>query len=98
MKKRKLTIRILNLLAFVVVLIVGLMLAGCGNMSMGFGEFTFKHIHFYVADEGHCATINKWYDGSVGIEVDTNEYDSMHLSEGTYILFEHEYNCPFCNE
>lgn len=71
-------------------------LTGCGNQSLGFGNFTFKHVHFSDAVEGRCATIEKWYDNEQGIEVKTKEYGSMFLSEGSYILFESD-DCPFCH-
>lgn len=71
-------------------------LVGCGNQSLGFGNFTFEHIHFDDNIESHCATIEKWYDNSEGIEVKTEEYGSMYLSEGTYVLIEDEDHCPYC--
>ena len=61
-------------------------LTGCGNMSLGFGNFTFNHIHFTDYLNSHCATIEKWYDSENGIEVKTKEYGSIYLSEGSYIL------------
>lgn len=70
---------------------------GCGNMSLGLGNFTFTHIHFSDAIEGHCATIEKWYDSETGIEVKTTEYGSMYLSEGSYILFTGGDKCPYCH-
>ena len=73
-------------------------LAGCGNMSMGFGNFTFTHVHFTDYLEGHCATIEKWYDNSTGIEVKTKEFGSLYLSEGSYILVDTAEHCPYCVE
>ena len=70
---------------------------GCGNMSLGLGNFTFTHIHFSDAIEGHCATIEKWYDNETGIEVKTTEYGSMYLSEGSYTLFTDGSKCPYCH-
>jgi hypothetical protein len=32
------------------------------------------------------------------IEVDTKECGSLFLSEGTYTLYEHVGECPFCNK
>lgn len=72
------------------------LLTGCGNMSMGFGNFTFNHIHFTDYLTSHCATIEKWYDNENGIEVNTKEYGSMYLSEGSYVLFGEAEGCPYC--
>lgn len=72
-------------------------LCACGNMSMGFGTYDFSHVHFSDNLEGHCATIDKWYDDSTGIEVLTKERGSIFLSEGTYILFDIAEHCPYCH-
>ena len=80
-----------------VTLLLASCLTGCGNMSLGLGNFTFEHVHFTDAVEGHCATVEKWYDGETGIEVKTKEYGSMYLSEGEYMLFGSGENCPYCN-
>lgn len=84
--------------ALALVLVLTLALVGCGNMSLGLGEYTFTHIHFSDELEAHCATVDKWYDNSNGIEVNTDEYGSIYLSEGTYFLFEDESDCPFCGD
>ena len=80
-----------------VTILLTLTLCSCGNMSLGLGNFTFEHVHFTDAIEGHCATVEKWYDGETGIEVKTTEYGSMYLSEGEYMLFGSGENCPYCN-
>ena len=81
----------------VIIAILAVLLCGCGNMSMGFGNFTFKHVHFSDAVEGHCATVEKWYDNETGIEVKTTEYGSMYLSEGSYNLLTDANKCPYCH-
>lgn len=73
------------------------MLTGC-NENWGFGNYSWKHVHFSDAVEGHCATIKSWHDNSTGIELHTEECGSMFLSEGSYILFESGADCPFCGE
>ena len=73
-------------------------LTGCGNQSWGLGNFTFTHIHISDAVEGHCATVEKWYDNSEGIEVKTTEFGSMYCSEGSYMLFGSGADCPYCND
>jgi Leu/Phe-tRNA-protein transferase len=72
-------------------------LVACGNNSIGFGNYTYRHIHFSDAVEGHCATVDTWYDNTTGIEVRTVEYGSAFFSEGTYSLYEDGSKCPFCN-
>lgn len=79
-----------------IILIVVVCLCSCGNMSMGFGNFTFEHVHFSDTIEGHCATVEKWYDNETGIEVQTTEYGAMYLSEGSYQLITSGDNCPYC--
>lgn len=80
------------------VLVIAVCFTGCGNMSMGMGNFSYEHVHFFNHQGSHCATIEKWYDNSTGIEVKTKEYDSIFLAEGCYMLFEDSDSCPWCNE
>ena len=84
-----------KVLAIVLAVIIMMLCCGC-NMGMGFGNFTFEKVH--ICDfSGHYmdATIEKWYDSESGIEVQTKEYGSMFLSEGTYVLYSDK--CPLCN-
>ena len=78
------------------VLMLATLLAGCGNMSMGFGNFTFEKIHVDTHNYSGCFTVEKWYDNASGIEVKTKEAGSMYLAEGMYMLIEDE--CPFCKD
>lgn len=87
----KKTIAIIMVAAMFVV-----MLAGCGNMSMGLGNYTFRKIHVDTYHYSGCFTVEKWYDSASGIEVRTKEAGSMYLAEGMYMLIEDE--CPFCGE
>lgn len=77
------------------VLLILPVLAGC-NENWGIGNYNWRHVHFTDATEGHCATITSWHNNSTGIEIHTEECGSMFLSEGSYILFENESDCPFC--
>ena len=88
----------LILVLMMVLALMVLALPACGNRSLGFGNFSFKHIHFTDAVGGHCATVEKWYEceGS-GIEIKTTEYGAIWCSEGTYIMFESGERCPYCN-
>ena len=86
-----------KILAIALVLIMALtMLAGCGNMSLGFGNFNYKKIHIDTYHYSGCLTIEKWYETASGIEVKTKEAGSVFASEGTYILVDGEDGCPFC--
>ena len=80
------------------VLVVAVCFTGCGNMSIGPGNFSYGHVHFFDHQGSHCATIERWYDNSTGIEVKTEEYGSVFLAEGCYMLFENDNSCPWCNE
>lgn len=84
-----------KILAITLVLIMALtMLAGCGNMSLGFGNFKFEKIHVDTYHYSGCLTVEKWYDGETGIEVKTKEAGSLYLAEGMYVLVQGK--CPFC--
>lgn len=72
-------------------------LCSCGNMSMGIGNFTFRHIHVSDYNEGHCFEVEKWYDNSTGIEVRTTDGAGIFCSEGSYMMFENKSDCPYCN-
>lgn len=72
------------------------MLTGCGNMSLGFGNFNYEKIHVDTYHNSECFTVVKWYETENGVEVLTGEVGSMYLSEGTYIMIESE--CPFCEK
>ena len=86
--------KIIAIIALALVLVATLV--GCGNMSMGLGNYTFKKIHVDTYNYSGCLTVEKWYDGASGIEVKTKEAGSMYLAEGMYMLIEDE--CPFCGE
>lgn len=79
-----------------VVTMLVMIMAGCGNMSMGFGNFTYEKVHVDTYHYSGCFTVEKWYDNSNGIEVKTKEVGSLYLAEGTYILLEGDEECPFC--
>lgn len=86
--------KIITMIMVVVMSVV--MFAGCGNMSIGFGNFTFEKIHVDTHNYNGCFTVEKWHENDSGIEVKTKEAGSMFLAEGMYILIEDE--CPFCGE
>ena len=72
-------------------------LTGCGNMSMGLGNFSYKKIHIDTHHYSGCLTIIKWYENGSGVEVLTKEAGSVFASEGTYILLSGDSGCPFCD-
>ena len=85
----------------VCILLVCLMVLGlcaCGNENWGFGNYNFTHVHVSDGVDGYCATIKSWHDSERGIELHTEEFGNVYLSEGTYALFEYGQNCPFCNQ
>lgn len=84
------------LLITLLTLVLIFTLSACGNKGYGPGKFTFTHIHITDYNQGCCCDIEKWYDNDTGIEVRTVDGKGIFLSEGTYILFEREADCPFC--
>lgn len=85
-------------IAIVMIMVMALAMCACGNENWGFGNYSWKHVHFSDAVSGHCATISSWHDNTTGIEIHTVECGSMFLSEGSYILFESGSDCPFCGD
>ena len=85
-------------IAIVMIMVMTLAMCACGNENWGFGNYSWKHVHFSDAVSGHCATISSWHDNTTGIEIHTVEGGSMFLSEGSYILFESGSDCPFCGD
>ena len=69
-------------------------ICGCGNMSLGLGNYSYDKIHIDTHHYSGCLCVEKWYDNSTGIEVLTKEYGSVYLSEGTYFLISGD--CPLC--
>lgn len=86
-----------KIFAIVLVLVMVLSLTACGNENWGFGNYNFTHVHVSDGVDGYCATIKSWHDNERGIELHTEEFGNVYLSEGTYALFEYGKNCPFCN-
>ena len=86
MKKLFLTLMLVVCLAFV----------GCGNMNIGFGNYTFNGVHVETYHNTACYEVETWTNAETGIEVKTKEKGTLFLSEGTYILYENE--CPICSQ
>lgn len=85
-----------KIIAMIMAVIMIATMVGCGNMSWGFGNFTFEKVHVDTHNYNGCFTVEKWYDNASGIEVKTKEAGFMYLAEGMYMLIEDE--CPFCGE
>lgn len=87
-----------KLIGLLTALVMGAtLLVGCGNENWGFGSYTFKHVHFNDGITGVCADVDSWHDNDLGCEVHTDEFGTLYLSEGTYVLIEQAYDCPFCS-
>ena len=87
-------------IAIVMVMLIAMAfcLVGCGNENWGFGNYNFTHVHVSDGVTGYCAEVKSWHDNERGIELHTEEFGNIYLSEGTYDLFEYGKNCPFCAE
>ena len=83
------------IIAILLISTFGLLLSGCGNMSIGPGNYTFTKIHIDTHQFSGCVEITKWYDNERGIEVSTKN-GNYFFSEGTYFLVED--NCPICDK
>lgn len=93
MKEKHLTFK---LIAVLIIMFMTVVFGACGNHSIGLGKFTFRKVHIFVHDgPDMCLTVEKWYEDDIGIEVRTKEYGTLWLSEGTYMLCEHD--CPICD-
>ena len=86
--------KIITMAMVVTTLLTGI--TGCGNMSLGIGNYTYRKIHVDTHNYSGCFTVDKWYDNESGIEVSTKETGSLYLAEGMYMLIEDE--CPFCGD
>ena len=84
--------RVIAIIALVLIMV--LCFCGCGNMSLGLGNHEFNKVHVDTYHYSGCLEVKKWYDSENGIEVRTEDGESLFLSEGTYMLVEDE--CPFC--
>ena len=80
-----------------IITLCSLMMCSCGNRSLGVGNYNFKKVHIDTHHFSGCLTVEKWYEeeSGTGIEVKTEEYGAIFLSEGTYSLIEDV--CPFCD-
>ena len=65
--------KLLAILLAVMLLIAMIALTGCGNMSVGIGNFVFQKIHVDTYHYSVCFTVEKWRNGDTGIEVKTRE-------------------------
>ena len=90
---KKVVSLVLAVIMFVSVICI---FTSCGNMSIGLGNFTFTKIHIMSRVEEKCIELEKWYEGSNGIEVKSKDGHSFFFSEGTYILVG-DY-CPICGK
>lgn len=68
-----------------------------GNMcSIGLENLFFKKVHVHLGSFDDCLTITSWQNHPVGVRVNSKEFGSLFLSEGTYLLCENE--CPICSK
>ena len=77
-------------------LVICTMFTGCVNRAVGFGNMNYKLIHIDTYHYSGCLTVDRWYDGTTGIEVYTHEAGNIFVSEGMYILLDGTEDCPFC--
>ena len=85
-----------KLLAILLTIIICMLIfAGCGNMSLGLGNYDFTKIHIDTHHFSGCIAVEKWYDANTGIEVKTPQ-GNCYFSEGIYFMVEDK--CPICDK
>lgn len=82
-------------LALVLIAVMVVTFVGC-NVSLGIGNYEFNKVHVDTYHYSGCLEVDKWYETSTGVEIKTENGESIYLSEGTYIMIEDE--CPFCRQ
>ncbi len=82
------------ILASMLIAIMVVTFVGCSNVSLGIGSLEFNKVHVDTYHYSGCLEVDKWYETSTGVEIKTEDGESIFLSEGTYIMIEDE--CPFC--
>ena len=87
----------ISILVLLLLMMVSSVLVSCGNMSLGMGNYTYRHIYVDTRSGGKCINITKWYENDTGVEVQTTDGNGIFFSEGTYIMVEDEGKCPFCD-
>lgn len=87
-------IKLLAALAFIPMLTD---LTKCGNMNLTQGNFSYYAVHISTPTGNVDVSIKDWKDEKIGVEVTTEDYGSIFLSEGTYILISELGKCPVCD-
>lgn len=82
---------------YLILAALALPLMGC-NMNLGPGSYSFHAVHIYgFGKDDRDVAIKSWRDADgPGIEVNTEGYGALFLSEGTYILLRELGDCPIC--
>ena len=66
-------------------------------MNCGIGSLEFTHLHYFTYEKNGCVDVRSWVENGTGIEIKTEDGNSMFFCEGSYILFETQNSCIFCN-
>ena len=77
------------------ILLLGLSLTSCNAGVIGKLSFHYIHVQMYGMSEPIHYRINKWVSDDGNIEVRTNNYGTMLVGDGFYVLYENEI-CPIC--
>ena len=77
-------------------LIASLSLTGC-NYNVGFGSYSFHYVHIqmYNTEQPTHLKIKSWKDDDGGIEIKTENYGTILLGDGTYMMYDND-ECPIC--
>lgn len=79
------------------VLISALTLTSC-NMNVGWGSYSFHKVHVQMyGNEPTHFKVKSWKSDTGGIELKLENYGTILLGDGTYMLYDTE-DCPICGE
>ena len=62
---------------FMLIALIVVCFCGCGNMSMGLGSYEFNKVHIDTYHYSGCLEVEKWYDVTTGIEIRTENGESL---------------------
>lgn len=83
------------LLILTVIAMMTLALTGC-NQNIGWGSYSYHKVHVQMyGQEATHLKVKSWRDDEGGIEIKTENYGTILLGDGTYMMYDSD-NCPLC--
>ena len=74
-----------------------LTLSGCNEQVVGWGNLSFHYAHIQMMGQAGSVhlKIESWRNDDGGIELKTENYGTIIVGDGTYMLYDVE-ECPIC--